>query len=149
VPRYDHDPVTLAPKGLLLEETRTDIEISSAWQLARLTLADSTDFSIFVSGIVCLLAGNGTSSTRGIFRVVPITSATRTFGVFLRRGTKNCVQLLIGGDDTGLVNYDLLTGVVGLRGMGILSATIVPWYNGWYRCTYTVFDHVYYERIFG
>ena len=49
--RLDHDPVTLAPKGIILEESRTNIWThfntftNAAWQIARATVTKSTEFS--------------------------------------------------------------------------------------------------------
>jgi hypothetical protein len=47
-PRFDHDPVTGAPKGLLLEEARTNIVTRSndltLWTKARSTITVSTIF---------------------------------------------------------------------------------------------------------
>ena len=52
-PRFDHDPVTGAPKGLLLEEARTNYVLQSRdlshvpWVKARVALTTSTNFPIF------------------------------------------------------------------------------------------------------
>jgi hypothetical protein len=60
-PRFDHDPVTLTPKGLLLEEARTNSMIRSneftsfAWGKFRVTATSSTDFLIFASENVFFL----------------------------------------------------------------------------------------------
>jgi hypothetical protein len=57
-PRFDHDPMTLAPKGLLLEEFRTNsvrqsnVFTNAAWGKFRITAISSLDFPIFASGNV-------------------------------------------------------------------------------------------------
>jgi hypothetical protein len=53
-PRFDHDPITLVTKGLLLEEARTNIiirpnAITDGWSKARSTVTVSTDFPIFAN----------------------------------------------------------------------------------------------------
>ena len=41
------------------------------------------------------------------------------------------------GDATTFANFDLLTGAVGSRGAGAMASSIIPWRDGWYRCTLT------------
>jgi hypothetical protein len=54
-PRFDPDPASGAPKGLLLEESRTNFVRQSndfatpAWSKFRITPTSSTDFPIFAS----------------------------------------------------------------------------------------------------
>ena len=63
--RFNHDPGTLAPKSLFLEEARTKILTRSnmltnaAWGIARATVTNSTDFPIFASGGVFQMGGTG------------------------------------------------------------------------------------------
>jgi hypothetical protein len=117
--RLDHDPGTLAQKGLLLEESRTNILTQSntltnaMWEKARATITNSTDFPIFSSGGVVLLTADGQNDTKAIYRVIPTSSTTRTFSVYLHRGTGNFAQALTAGDNNIFVNFNLLTGVTG------------------------------------
>ena len=54
-PRFDHDPITLALKGLLLEEERRNVFIRSnelddaAWTKNKVTVTSSTAFPIFAN----------------------------------------------------------------------------------------------------
>ncbi len=49
--RLDHDPVTLAPKGMLIEEARTHLSIQlSSWTRQRVALNPSSDFPLFADG---------------------------------------------------------------------------------------------------
>jgi hypothetical protein len=72
IPRVDHDPITLAQKGLLIEEPRTNILTRStdltAWTKARSTITVSTDFPIFANDGVFLLTGDGTAGGKGTSR---------------------------------------------------------------------------------
>jgi hypothetical protein len=122
-------PRGATPLGLLIEESKTNvISISntftrSVWGIARATVTNSTDFPIFASGDVFQLIGNnGQPGTRGLFRIV--STSSRTFSVYLRRGTNNFVQVLTDGDNIVFANYNLLTGVVGSRGVGIITTTM-------------------------
>ena len=51
--RTYHDPITLQPKGLLLEEARTNLISRSndltSWTKSRATVTNSTDFPIFAN----------------------------------------------------------------------------------------------------
>jgi hypothetical protein len=140
----DYDPITLAQKGLLIEEARTNILTKSneltAWTKARSIVTVSTGFPIFANEVGFLLIGDGTSGGKGTSRFFTSLSTTWTMSVFLRRGTHNFAQILSGGgpDLTIFANYDILTGVVGSRGAGVISATMISWSDGWYCCTLTL-----------
>ena len=141
-PRFDHDPVTLAPKGLLLEEARTNAIARSneftLWTRNTTTVTNSTNFPIFANGGVFLLAGDGTSGFKSLQRAFTTSSTTQTMSVYLRRNTHNFAQILTtGGDLTTFANFNLLTEVVGSIGSGTMAATMVPWRDGWFRCTLT------------
>jgi hypothetical protein len=140
-PRLDHDPVTLAPKGLLLEEARTnsifrsDEFTSTAWDKFRITVSSSI-FPIFTSENVLLLSGSVVSGTKVTSCNFPPFSTTFTMSVFMRRGTHNSAQIASYIDTTIFANFDLLNGVVSNQSASV-SATIIPWRDGWYRCTLT------------
>ena len=296
-PRFDHDPITLAPKGLLLEESRTNLLLQSSnpldgsWAQYGVGIVTSLDYPIFAPGMSsCLITGNGLASakslnvnlanlvnenttpvsstkipiltftirdvmifefgtivsggfnyemgvyknlnerigaqpltnsgekvvikgggseidvqfssmaphvftTRHIYKItvsipnktvkheflntsgtllyslmhtlsipnwtvgttcytlfgVYLNSATlysfkayhlpllpvRTLSVFLRKGTNDFAQILGGLDNNDFVNFDLASGVVGTIGLSVISATMQPWKDGWYRCTFT------------
>ncbi len=54
-PRYDHDPVMLAPKGLLLEEAKTNTLLRSSdqsdasWIKTGVSIVTSPDYLIFAT----------------------------------------------------------------------------------------------------
>jgi hypothetical protein len=140
--RFDHDPITLAPKGALIEGEQTNFllrsnEITDGWSRARSTITVSSDFPIFVNQYVFLITGDGTNGGKGVIRFFTSASTTRTLSVYLRRGTNNFAQFLTGGDLTTFANFDLLNGVTGSIGGGALTSTIIPWRDGWFRCTMT------------
>jgi hypothetical protein len=70
-PRFDHDPVTLAPKGLLVEQEGTNLlprsNAFSTWTLTRVSVTAPMDFHIFASEGVWLIISDGTSNIK-IFR---------------------------------------------------------------------------------
>ena len=140
-PRFDHDPASGAPKGLLLEESRTNVvrqsnEFSNAaWGKFRITATSSPDFPIFASGNVFLLTGNGVSGNKVAGCTFTPFTTPFTMSVFMRRGTNNFAQLASYIDTIFFANFDLLNGVVGNN--SALSTIVTPGGNGWYRCTLT------------
>jgi len=74
-PRFDHDPVTLATKGLLLEEVKTHLVLQSrdlshaSWGKTRITVTTSTNFPIFANMSVFLVTGNGVGGDKSCRRL--------------------------------------------------------------------------------
>ena len=83
--RFDHGLVTAAPKGLLLEAEGTNLISMSTdltlWTKFRVTVTDSTNFSIFANEGVFLLTCDGTAGGKGISRTFLSSSMTRTISV--------------------------------------------------------------------
>jgi len=112
---------------------------NAVWVKQRATITNSPDFPIFASGDVFRMTFTGQSGPICIWRSFPTSTPTRSFVVYLRRGTNNFAQATSSAAaSTVFVNYDLLTGVMGSKGTGIVSATMITLRDGWYRCTYTL-----------
>ncbi len=141
-PRFDHDPVSGAPKNLLLEESRTNSVRKSneftnaAWGRYRVAATSSTDFPTFASGKVFLLTGNGVSGNRVTGCNFPQFTTPFKLSIFTRRDFNNFAQLKSYTDTTIWANYDLLTGQTGNISADII-ATFTPWRDGMFRCTMT------------
>jgi len=132
--RMDYDPITLAQKGLLVEEARTNLfNNSNLWVgfNLRSTITMTSDFSIFASGQVAKITGSGVG-TPVITRNFTLRSGARTFSCFVRKDTSNFVQIHGANDSQFLVNYDLVSGTIGMIGTSVSSASIQPWRDGWY-----------------
>jgi hypothetical protein len=118
-PRFDHDLVTLAPKGLLLKEERTNLIPQSVnltlWLGQNRTVSISTSFPFFADGSNTFeITGTGTGYP-SIARSMASTSTTKCLFVFLRRGTNNFAQFYGVGDPAFFVNFHLLAGTVRRR----------------------------------
>ncbi len=102
--RLDYDHITLAPKGMLIEEERTNLILRSngftAWTMTWVSGTTSMDFPIFASEGVWLISADETSSSKFIRRNFASNSALITISVYLRRGTNNFAQLYLFGDLT-------------------------------------------------
>jgi hypothetical protein len=144
-PRFDYDPVTLAAKGLLIEEQRVN------------QLLQSNDFATTWTPISVTITQNSTLSPDGNVNADTITASATAVGsriqqdgvvsltsqyvysCYVRPGTVNTVSLSLYNNTTATalatVNFNVATGVVVTTTVG--TGTITPAGNGWYRCSVT------------
>jgi len=139
-PRFDYDPVTLAAKGLLIEEQRTNLFQYSeyfddvAWSKGGATIsADSTSSPNGNNNADRLVEDTSTGDHR-TFQIASFTSGTAyTFSVYAKASGRNLLQLantMAGGFAS---TFDLTAGTVTNTATG--TATITNAGNGWYRCS--------------
>lgn len=146
VQRRDHDPVTLAPLGLLIEEARTNL------------MTYSEDLSAGTGGWTndaCSVAGTNTApdgastaqkitedGTSAAHRVRKVTStftagATLTVSCFIKASGRNYAAMQFGAANGFRAGIDLALGTVvagGSFGTGsYTSAGVEAYLNGWYR----------------
>jgi hypothetical protein len=109
VPRYEHDPTTLAPKCLLIEASAMNLAQRThdlrAWSRIGVTTlsteSDTVVFPILVAGKpTFLVMASGTFSPKHIRRAFTPTPNMATASVYLRRGTNNFTQIFFAGDTT-------------------------------------------------
>lgn len=149
VPRFDYDPVTLAPRGLLVEEQRTNLLTFSAefdnaaWNnLSNATW--SANQGIAPDGTLTADALVETTATgfHQYFRGVPgLTAGTGyVYSCFLKAGlrTQGRIQIDTIGTNGVYADFDLSNGSIGLvttygTGATSLGAGIAPAGNGWFR----------------
>jgi hypothetical protein len=146
-PRFDYDPVTLAPRGLLIEEQRVNLLLRSeefdnaGWTKIAATATANATTSPDGTANADRLTADGTLASHQMQQNVAFTAAAYTFSVYAKRDTNNFLQLRFGAAaiaaGTGFANFDLNAGRVGTIGPGLSAASITPAGNGWYRCTIT------------
>jgi hypothetical protein len=151
-PRFDYDPVTLAPKGLLIEEQRTNLvrfseDFSNAvWQnsspdLATVTVnADVAPNGTTTANLLTAATG-GTASQR---RQVAASSSTGNFiaSVFLKAGSSTRSRVVLTDQTSSFTiigNFQVAwaDGVASILSTTAGTASVVPVGNGWYRCGIT------------
>jgi hypothetical protein len=158
-PRFDHDVLTGESKGLLIEESRTNL-IAYSQQIEKQATSASTHNRWVVSSssnaLLSLnnsIAPDGTLSASKFYAdsfdftpsfyqqvyTTDTTPETLTFSIFAKAGQANrYLQLFIGSGDVDgnpFVNFNLFDGTISRDDDSIGSIEDVG--NGWYRCIIT------------
>jgi len=139
-PRIDYDPVTLACKGLLIEESRTNLLTYSeqfdnaAWTKARSSIsANATTAPDGTSTADKLVEDTTASNTHFIEAVVSTTSGTTyTFSVYVKAGERTKLALNAYTNTSIATNFDL-SAVTASNAYGTITTLL----GGWYRCSIT------------
>jgi len=90
-PRFDHDPVTLASRGLLIEESRANLLLhnrnltNAAWTVTNVTASQNQTGIDGVSSSASLI--NATSANGTILQAITSTSAARATSAYVKRVT--------------------------------------------------------------
>jgi hypothetical protein len=156
-PRFDYDPVTLAAKGLLIEQQRTNLVTYSeqfdnaAWATgdggAAVVTSNTTTAPSGVnvadtlndnSGVAVLGRKNGA--------VVVSGTGTYTASIFVKNSTSNCASIrlsLAGGTAViGELVLDTVNGAAQWRtGVSGTSFSVTSFGNGWFRFSATITDN--------
>jgi hypothetical protein len=144
-PRFDYDPVTLAPKGLLIEEQRTNLLLRSeefdnaSWTKLNTTITANS--SVSPDGTVDADTLVETTAT-GVHRIsqsfTPSATGSFTSSIVGKASTRNwlAIQNDFGSNNTTQL-FNLSTGALGTQSGAGGTATIRSLGNGWYRCTLT------------
>lgn len=143
VARFDYDPSTLAPRGLLIEEARTNLltynsEFDNvAWTKSNASIsADSIaspDGNVNADKLVEDTATN-------THLVQPSTSPTYTSGVaytysvYAKKAERTFLQLRVTAGSIFSASFDLDTGLAS-QVAASTTASMVFVSNGWYRCS--------------
>ena len=140
-PRLDYDPVTLAAKGLLVEELRTNLLTRSNelnnWLTVRASVTTNAAVSPDgTSSAEKIIEDNTASNSHFIYNTYTSAGGAYTFSVYAKAAERNWLLLYPGGSST-FVWFNLSTGTVGTAEANITASSITPVGNGWYRCTAT------------
>lgn len=140
-PRFDYNPVTLACKGLLIEESRTNsfvysADLSNANWLTSNTSTGSTTASPDGTNTAYKMVPQGGGEH---YRYQSLASGTHTISCYAKASGYNWICLFIQNGSTASAYFNLSTGVVGtVSGTSATKvASIQDAGNGWYRCVFT------------
>ena len=150
LPRFDYNPITLACKGLLIEESRKNLIIQSAdFETSWSDVAPSTQTKNVVMSPAGTETGNeitsGAVGWYGVLQQLSITSSANSYSgsCYLKAGTVTSVRLRLrftgGTTADGSAYFNLSAGTASADGGR--TATITPVGNDWYRCTVTGADN--------
>lgn len=152
LPRFDYDPITLACKGLLIEEARTNLFLYSAefdnayWPKTRSTITANATTSPDGTVTGDKLVENIDNSTHLISRVDTTTNTSaNTWSIYAKASERPSINISVREGTTFLrsasATFNLSAGTVGavaVAGGASGTATIQNAGNGWYRCSLTV-----------
>ena len=142
-PRFDYNPATLVNKGLLLEESRTNLMTyseqleSSAWTRWETTVTSNSTATLAPDGSYSsdLVIPTTNNAGHAIYRLAAIGGAgTYTDSVYVKAA--GYTFFFSNADTGGYVAYNLASGTIGTSGGGA-TGTITAMGNGWYRCSTT------------
>tara|TARA_R100000234_G_scaffold21653_1_gene12184 strand:- start:9446 stop:11662 length:2217 start_codon:yes stop_codon:yes gene_type:complete len=143
--RLDHDPATNTPKGLLIEEARTNLVddsedfTSSQITAVRLTLTANSSTAPNGTNTATEAVPNTDNNTHLIRWDDSVTSGkTYTASVFVKQASGDAnIRLLFNNLNSGFVfsaaDFDLSAGTV--NNLSCNSASIEEYGNGWFRCS--------------
>jgi hypothetical protein len=144
-PRWDYDPVTLALRGLLLEDQRANLAFPSVvnnttWTVGAGTLTLNAAVAPDGTNTASLFIDNATVSPHGMTTVSTVSYANATaytVSIYAKQASARGLQIYTSGAPFGapFANFDLQAGTVGTTSGA--TATIQSVGNGWYRCIMT------------
>lgn len=152
LPRFDYDPMTLAPKGILIEETRANLLTYSsdftnpAWVNADTTPTSSAAVAPDGTNTATLLT-QGTAGTAEVYQSLAIAAGSiLTYTRYVKRGNSDWYMLKIRNGGLTSFSYawfDLANGTAGTTSSTggfatIYGSSIRPAGGGWFRVSFTV-----------
>jgi hypothetical protein len=141
-PRFDYDPVTLAPRGLLIEEARTNLLTYSedftnaAWSKSTCTITANSTAAPNGTAVADTMVSQALTAFTYCLQTATFATATYTASVFVKASGAGFIQLLwTGAASTDYANFNITTGAV--TAGTYAGATVTPFGSGWYRITLT------------
>ncbi|CAB5225358.1 hypothetical protein UFOVP749_11 [uncultured Caudovirales phage] len=145
-PRFDFDPVTRAPRGLLVEEQRTNLILRSeeldnagSWTATDATVSANTAASPSGAMTADKLSETATTARHFLSTVAAVipSAATYNVSVYAKAVERSRFNIIASGGTPDWAWFDL-SAVTATVGSGTGAATITAVGSGWYRCTFTI-----------
>ena len=144
-PRFDFDPISGECRGLLIEESRTNLltysEDLDTWYKSPggINVTQNATTSPFGQSTAELIEVISSGGSKSISKdTVTVNGTTYTASVFAKSANSRTFSMgLFTTAFIGLYNFNLTaSGSVTTQVAGV-SASIIPYPNGWYRCILT------------
>ena len=140
-PRFDHDPVTLASRGLLIEEQRQNLVLqsenhpSASWNKTGVTISAVTQTAPDGNTNSNLVSEDSSTGLHRTFQGNAYVNGTSyAISVFLKFAGRQFVAITHPAVATNnIAIFDIQNGSVTLQQSGI-TASMVQYPNGWWRC---------------
>jgi hypothetical protein len=121
----------------LIEKVRENLilqsqDFTTSWSAASATVTANTTANPLNGAINADTITLTGATTQKFVNQAFVFSGTYTTSVYLKAGTHQFVQLMLGTDPTPFANFDLVNGTASATGS---TATIVAAGGGWYRCS--------------
>lgn len=145
-PRIDYDPATLAVRGLLIEEQRTNLLLwsqqhdNAAWAKTRATVtADAATAPDGTLTMDKLVEDSTAANSHFIAQLITAADVVHTYSFFAKAGERSRIDAVINGSTNYSAGFDLSAGTV-VAGLVVgptasTGAKIVALGGGIYRCT--------------
>jgi hypothetical protein len=143
-PRFDYDPVTLLPRGLLIEEQRvnsltySDDWSNAAWVKTATTVTANATTSPDGTTNADKVVENTAASPHAVYAAFTYAAGTTyAASVYAKAAERSWIYLGADTSAAEAVFFNLATGTVGSQGTGYVGS-IQNVGNGWYRCTVVI-----------
>ena len=141
-PRFDYNPSTLAARGLLIEEARTNLllqseDFSTTWTTSA-SPTITTNTTVAPDGTTTADTITSTSTSSYVAQIVTFTGdGTKTYSIFIKAGTSGNTRLSIR-DTTALVSRGQadITWAGSVPSVSVTNGSLQALQacpNGWYR----------------
>jgi hypothetical protein len=144
-PRFDYNPATLVARGLLIEESRTNlvsysqqINAGGSWTLTAIGVPTTTTSPDGTSNAYVMVP-TAAAAAHFFFKNITVTAAAHTWSICVKANGYNFITLNAldpSGPTDNRTWFNLGTGAVATNAAGN-TASIVSIGNGWYRCSVT------------
>jgi hypothetical protein len=146
-PRYDFDPSTVpaTPRGLLIEESRTNVLTYSeqfndaAWGKTRVTAtANATTAPDGTTTADKLVEDSSASNSHFVQNNISVSAVSYTYSIYAKASERSQFVIAVGDamwSTSALFNLSSITASTYGGSPSNLSITSVG--NGWYRCSFT------------
>lgn len=144
LPRFDHDPVTFACKGLLIEQASTNIlpqsEFATGWYLSGASLASVSVANPRGTATSVAIVEDNSTGLHYAFAIglsIITTGVVYTTSVYAKPNGRNFLEVQTSSTMGSVIAYfNLQTGAASNLSAGV-SAKATPAGNGWFRCSVT------------